>query len=163
MACRTYTPGSIPTHALRNDFFLKTLRDIHFDENLLSRISSKCSVEAIKNTTFYILRWPKGLGRWDLMLTALLCNTFQDGAGFPKKTGCSLCSSCSSSHHPPGALFFPLPSLPTAKRGLWGEESEVSIVLLITISEYPLQISWLYLTRHDKQQLYTVPSSQTGQ
>ena len=47
----------------------------------------------------------------------------------------------------PRALsFFPLPSLPTTKRGLWGEESEVSIVLLITISEYPLQIIWLYLT-----------------
>ena len=44
MACRTYTPSSIPTHALRNDFFLKNLRDIHFDEYLLTRISSKCSV-----------------------------------------------------------------------------------------------------------------------
>ena len=52
MACRTYTPSSITTHALRNDFFLKNLRDIPFDEHLLSRISSKCSVEAIKNTTF---------------------------------------------------------------------------------------------------------------
>ena len=47
----------------------------------------------------------------------------------------------------PWALsFFLLPSLPTTKRGLWGEESEVSIVLFITISEYPLQIIWLYLT-----------------
>ena len=47
----------------------------------------------------------------------------------------------------PRALsFFLLPSLPTTIRGLLGEESEVSIVLLITISEYPLQIIWLYLT-----------------
>ena len=52
MACRTYTLSSIPTHALRNDFFLKNLRDIHFDEHLMSRISSKCSVEVIKNATF---------------------------------------------------------------------------------------------------------------
>ena len=42
--------------------------------------------------------------------------------------------------------FFLLPVLPTTKRGLLGEESEVSIVLLVTISEYPLQIIWLYLT-----------------
>ena len=47
----------------------------------------------------------------------------------------------------PRALsFFLLPSLPTTKRGLWGEESEVSIVLLIILSEYRLQIIWLYLT-----------------
>ena len=64
---------------------------------------------------------------------------------------------------PLALYFFPLSSLPTAKRGPWGEESEVSILLLVTISEYPLQIIWLYLTGHDKQQLYTVPSSQTGQ
>ena len=42
--------------------------------------------------------------------------------------------------------FLPLPNLLTTKIGLWGEESEMGIVLLITISEYPLQIIWLYLT-----------------
>ena len=42
--------------------------------------------------------------------------------------------------------FLPLPNLLTTKIGLWGEESEMGIVLLITKSEYPLQIIWLYLT-----------------
>ena len=146
MACRTYTPGSIPTHALRNDFFLKNLRDIHIDEHLLSRISSKCSVEAIKNTTFCKL--PK------------LTKGFRPmGSGADRSA-----LHFKMAPHLRGRLdvayvhlvrlpiilraltFLPLPNLLTTKIGLWGEESEMGIVLLITKSEYPLQIIWLYLT-----------------
>ena len=127
----------------------------------------KYSVEAIKNTAFCKLhKLTKGLrpmgsnadrsalwciSRWRRICKEDWIHPMIVSFPFPSSPGHSLFSS----PQPPHDKKRPL------GRRQWG--GQVGIVLLITISEYPLQITWLYLTWHDKQQLYTVPSSQTGQ